>query len=160
MTEVKRNGLRWYNVAPINGASFIMAVLLVSFGFVHAAIARPLNERDCLRAATDVYLDAVDKGAGKSLADQIKEVDVGIPRCQKLFGDKCLYRDAEDVKRVYDFLAWLYSPASEGMTANHIANEYLDACKAAVAAPRRPGFTDGPAMEYNGPLNTDKKRNT
>ena len=115
--------------------------------------AHVLTERECMRAAADVYLNAIDAGKGATLEAQITEAQKGLAAC-RVRTPLCAYKDAQDDARVFQYLAWLHSPDAEGHSPKEIAQHYFDSCKAAIPPAGPNDRTDGPAKE------TDTEKNS
>jgi len=68
--------------------------------------AHNLSQRECIRFAGDMYAVAAEKLDGHTMESEIKDADQDIPKCMQ--SDSCLYKDQEDLARVYYAIRAIY----------------------------------------------------
>lgn len=101
MTTQEKTGLK---VALALLAAAVV-ILIGTLLLCATATAHPLDLEECGWFARDVYLDAMDRDQGKTLAQQTAEFQ--LTRCAQ---GACVYRDAEDIQRLTDALTAMYGP--------------------------------------------------
>ena len=138
----------------MNYRAIVLQVLLAGLALVglnRCVEAHTMTAVECHRAADDIYSAAIDALKGETLEQALKEAKDGLPQCRARTEHPCIYKDAQDDQRVYDFLNFLYSGAPGTDQPGKLALSFYKACMSiapdAPDASKHEGRTDGPAKE-------------